>query len=63
MSPDRPDGLPSYWLEIGSGLSTLTKPRICTASREPAIQRLMREIFVPSMLIPAIKPCWSKMNA
>jgi hypothetical protein len=28
-----------------------------------AVQRLILEIFVPSMLTPAIKPCWSKMKA
>ncbi len=27
------------------------------------IYRLMREIFVPSMLMPAISPCWLKINA
>jgi len=26
-------------------------------------QRSIREIFVPSMLTPAISPCWSKMKA
>lgn len=26
-------------------------------------QRLMRLIFVPSMLRLAIRPCWSEMNA
>ncbi len=26
-------------------------------------QRLMREIFVPSMLTLSIRPCWSKMKA
>jgi hypothetical protein len=29
----------------------------------PLVYRLIREIFVPSMLTPAINPCWLKMNA
>src|SRR4029077_11776848 len=40
-----------------------TDRRGTTRRCAPAAQRLMREIFVPSMLRLAIRPCWLKMKA
>jgi len=43
-----------------AGFGRDADPQILTV---PGYFRLMREIFVPSMLRLAMSPCWSKMNA